>query len=380
MNLEMSSEKVYVRGLRDVIACETKISFVDPLGSLYYVGYDIDQLVGKVCYEEVVHLLLYQRLPNRDELDDIRSKLTCEMKLPRPVIHSLRDAPKNSHPMDILRTEISHLGEYDPNPDDSSESANQRRSLSLIAKVPTLVAALYRIRHQKELVSPKDEYGFAENFLYMFRGKVADQEEKTAMERYMILHADHGLNASTFAARVTSSTLSDMYSAVTSAVGTLKGRLHGGASERVMNMLLEVDSHEEVEEYIKGLLFEQKKIMGFGHRVYVSDDPRSRYLREISKALCKRIDRMDLYHKCREIQSVVHKEIKIYPNVDFYAAVVLRALGVPKEYFTLFFSSSRITGWTAHILEHYSESVLLRPKSRYKGEYGTKKFVDIEKR
>jgi citrate synthase len=213
----------------------------------------------------------------------------------------------------------------------------------------------------------------------MFRGKAADAEEKESIDRYMILHADHGLNASTFAARVTASTLSDMYSAVTSAVGTLRGKLHGGASERVMNMLLDVNNVGEVKAYIQGMLFDNKKIMGFGHRIYVTNDPRSRHLRKVSKSLCQRIDRMDLYRKCRRIQAVVHNEKTIYPNVDFYAATVLNALGIPKEFFTLFFASSRITGWTAHILEQYSDSVLLRPTSRYNGAYGTK-FVPIKNR
>jgi len=375
----MSYEKEYIRGLRDVAACETQISFVDPLGALYYVGYDIDRLLGRVCYEEVVHLFLYKRLPNQSELDVIRSSLISEMKIPKQIIQSITNAPKSSHPMEILRTEISHLAEYDPNLNDDSESANKRRALSLIAKVPTLVATIHRVRNKQELVHPKKEYGFSENFLYMFRGKTADEEEKESIERYMILHADHGLNASTFAARVTASTLSDMYSALTSAIGTLKGKLHGGASERVMNMLLDVNNLAEVEAYIQGMLLDNKKIMGFGHRIYVVNDPRSRHLRKVSKSLCQRIDRMDLYRKCRKIQAVVHKKKKIYPNVDFYAAVVLKALGVPKEFFTLFFASSRITGWTAHILEQYSDAILLRPTSRYKGAYGTK-FVPIKNR
>ncbi|MCW4015083.1 MAG: citrate synthase [Candidatus Bathyarchaeota archaeon] len=375
----MPPEKEYVRGLRDVAACETHISFVDPLGALYYVGYDIDRLLGRVCYEEVVHLLLYKRLPNQTELDAIRSTLISEMKLPEQVIQSIRDAPESSHPMEILRTEISQLGEYDADLADDSEAANLKRSIMLIAKVPTLVATIYRVRSGQKLVQPKEEYGFCENFLYMFRGKPADEEEKESIERYMILHADHGLNASTFAARVTASTLSDIYSAITSAIGTLKGRLHGGASERVMNMLLDVNNVGEVEAYIQGMLFDRKKIMGFGHRIYVANDPRSRHLRTVSKSLCKRIDRMDLYKKCRTIQAVVHKEKKIYPNVDFYAATVLNALGVPKEFFTLFFASSRITGWTAHIMEQYSDSVLLRPTSSYIGAYGTK-FVPLKNR
>lgn len=375
----MDYEEKYFRGLRDVSACETHISFVDPLGALYYVGYDIDRLLGRVCYEEIVHLLIYRKLPNETELANIKSKLTSEMKIPSEIIESIKNALKSSHPMEILRTEISHLEEFDPDPTDASELANNQRALSLIAKVPTIVAAIHRLRHSSEIIHPKDEYSFSENFLYMFRGKTADKEEKESIDRYMILHADHGLNASTFAARVTASTLSDMYSAVTSAIGTLKGRLHGGASERVMNMLLDVNNIGEVEAYIQGMLFDQKKIMGFGHRIYIVDDPRSRHLRTVSKSLCSRIDRMDLYQKCKKIQAVVHNEKKIYPNVDFYAALVLDALSVPKEFFTLFFASSRITGWTAHILEQYSDSVLLRPTSRYIGEYGTK-FVHIRNR
>lgn len=372
----MAYEEKYVRGLRDVAACETHISFVDPLGALYYVGYDIDRLLGRVCYEEIIYLLIYRKLPNKTELANIKSKLTSEMKIPSEIIESIKNALKSSHPMEILRTEISHLEEFDPDPTDTSEMANNQRALNLIAKVPTIVAAIHRLRNNSEIIYPKKEYSFSENFLYMFRGKTADKEEKESIDRYMILHADHGLNASTFAARVTASTLSDMYSATTSAIGTLKGRLHGGASERVMNMLLDVNNIGEVEAYVQGMLFEQKKIMGFGHRIYIVDDPRSRHLRTVSKSLCNRIDRMDLYQKCKKIQAVVHKEKKICPNVDFYAALVLNALAIPKEFFTLFFASSRITGWTAHILEQYSDSVLLRPTSRYVGAYGTK-FIPI---
>ena len=375
----MSHEKEYIRGLRDVAACETHLSFVDPLGALYYVGYDIDRLLGRVCYEEVIHLLLFRKLPDEIELKGIRQKLISEMKIPNQIIQNIRESPEGVHPMELLRTAISQLGEYDNDPTDDSDSANLNRALSLIAKVPTLVAAIYRVRSKKEIIHPKEEWDFAENFLYIFRGKPADEEEKEAIERYMILHADHGLNASTFAARVSAGTLSDMYSAVTSAVGTLKGKLHGGASERVMDMLLNVNDLHDVEDYIQGMLFDGKKIMGFGHRIYVANDPRSRHLRVVSKALCQRINRRDLYDKCRRIQTTVHKEKKIYPNVDFYAAIVLNALDIPKEFFTLFFASSRITGWVSHILEQYSDSVLLRPTSRYIGAYGTK-FVPINKR
>jgi citrate synthase len=375
----MSDDTVYVRGLKRVAACQTRISFVDPLGALYYSGYDIDRLVGRVCFEEVIHLLLHHRLPNQSELDNIRSTLISEMSLPKRIITCIKHTHKSSHPIESLRTAISHLGEYDSNSADNSEAANKERALKLIAKVPTIVASLYRIRNKQDLILPRKEYGFAENFLYLFRGRPADVEEKDALDRFMILHADHGLNASTFAARVTASTFSDMYSAVTSAVGTLRGKLHGGASERVMSMILDVDDLGEVDAYIRGMLFDGKKIMGFGHRVYLEEDPRSRHLRKVGRTLCQRIDRMVLYRKCRAIQDVVHKERKIFPNVDFYAALVLNALGVPKEFFTPFFASSRIVGWTAHILEQYSDSVLLRPTSSYLGAYGTK-FEPIERR
>jgi citrate synthase len=375
----MSYEKEYIRGLRDVAACQTHLSFVDPLGALYYVGYDLDRLVGRVSYDEVIHLLLFRKLPDKIELDAIKQKLFSEMKLPKQIIKSIKESPTDAHPMQLLRTSISQLGAYDENPNEFSEAANVDRAISLVAKVPTLVSAIYRIRNNKNLVHPKKEYGFSENFLYMFRGKPADDQEKQAIDRYMILHADHGLNASTFAARVTASTLSDVYSSVTAAVGALRGKLHGGASERVMTMLSNVDNVKDVEDYIQGLLFDGKKIMGFGHRVYTVNDPRSRHLRKISKALCKQINRMELYYTARKIQNVVHKEKKIFPNVDFYAAVVLRAMDIPKEYFTLFFASSRITGWVSHILEQYSDSVLLRPTSRYIGAYGTK-FIPIERR
>jgi citrate synthase len=374
----MSYEKEYIRGLRDVAACQTHLSFVDPLGALYYVGYDLDRLVGRVSYEEVIHLLLFRKLPDENELDALKQKLFSEMTLPNQIIKSIKELSENAHPMQVLRTSISKLSEYEDNPKKFSEADSINRALNLISKVPTLVSAIYRIRNNKEIVHPKKEYSFSENFLYMFRGKPADEKEKDAIDRYMILHADHGLNASTFAARVTASTLSDIYSSVISAIGTLRGKLHGGASERVMHMLLNVHN-KDVEDYIQGQLFDRKKIMGFGHRIYTVNDPRARHLRKISKALCQQIDRMELYYTARKIQNVVYNEKKIFPNVDFYAAIVLSAMDIPEEYFTLFFASSRITGWVTHILEQYSDSVLLRPTSRYIGAYGTK-FVPINRR
>jgi citrate synthase len=372
-------DKEVTRGLRDVAAAETKISFVDPMGTLYYLGYNIDALLDHVCYEEVVYLLLYGKLPTKNELDEIRSQLIAEMNLPEAVVNSIKSFPSSSHPMEILRTEVSHLSMYDPDPDYKSEKANMKRAIRLVAKVPTIVATLHRLRTNQPLVAANEEFKFAENFLYLSRGKPADNEEKVAIDRFMTLHADHGFNASTFAARVTASTNSDMYSAVTSAIGTLKGPLHGGASEKVMYMLDHINTAEEVEAYIQGMLDDKKKIMGFGHRIYRAEDPRTKHLREIAENLCHRTSNLDLYNLCIRIENVVHEKKNIFPNVDFYAAVTLNALGVPFEFFTPFFASSRVSGWTAHVIEQYKDAVLLRPSSLYVGEYG-KPFTHIEKR
>jgi citrate synthase len=372
-------DRVVIRGLRDVAAAETKISFVDPLGILYYSGFNIDDLVERVCYEEVVHLLLYNRLPNKKELEDLRSHLISEMKLSEAIVECLRSTPEDSHPMEVLRTAVSHLSMYDPERYDLSEDATRRRAIRLVAKVPTIVATIHGIRSGQQIPTPTEDFGFAENFLYMFRGKVADEDEKDAIDRFMKLHADHGFNASTFAARVTASTNSDMYSAVTSAIGTLKGPLHGGASEKVMLMLDDINTEEEVEDYIQGMLDDQKKIMGFGHRIYKTEDPRTKHLRGIAEHLCRRTNSTNLYKTCGKIENVVHEKKKIFPNVDFYAAVVMDALGIPGEFFTPFFASSRISGWTAHVIEQYEDAVLLRPSSKYVGEFG-RTFVPIEKR
>jgi 2-methylcitrate synthase len=372
-------ERVVVRGLRDVAAAETRISYVNSNGTLYYLGYDIDDLVERVCYEEVAHLLLYNKLPNKKELDEFRFQLISEMKLPEQVVKRIKRAPRDCHPMEVLRTEVSHLSEFDTHTNDNSDAANKKRALELVAKVPTIVAALHRTRTNQQLVTPSQEYGFAENFLYLYRGKPANNQEKEAIDRFMTLHADHGFNASTFAARVTASTNSDMYSAITSAIGTLKGPLHGGACEKVMLMLDDINTEEEVEEYIQGMLDDQKKIMGFGHRVYKAEDPRTKHLRSIAENLCHHTDTLNLYKTCIKIENVVHDKKKIFPNVDFYAAVVLNTLGVSKEFFTPFFASSRTSGWTAHVIEQYQDAVLLRPSSEYVGEFG-RPFVPIEKR
>jgi len=374
-----NTERAVIRGLKDVAAAETRISFVEPMGALYYLGYNIDDLVGRVVYAEVAFLMIHKRLPNRRELDEFNTNLISEMKLPDRIVESIRSTPKNCHPMDVLRTEVSRLGECDPEDNDLSEAANLRRATRLIARVPTIVATIHRSRMDKPVPAPREDFGFAENFLYMFNGSRPDEAQTDVLHRLMILQADHGFNASTFAARVTASTNSDMYSAVTSAIGTLKGPLHGGAGEKVMEMLDDIGLEEHVEEYIQGLLGENKKIMGFGHRVYKAEDPRTKHLRGIVRNLCTRERTMSLCNKCSKIEKIVHDRKKIYPNLDFYAAVAMDALGVPKEFFTPLFASSRISGWVAHVIEQYEDAVLLRPSSKYVGEFG-RTFVRIEQR
>lgn len=358
---------------------KTKISFVEPKGFLYYLGYNIDDLVGKVAYPEVAFLLIHKRLPNRQELDQFNASLISEMKLPDRMVESIRATPKNCHPMDILRTEVSRLGECDPEDNDLSEAANLRRATRLVAKVPTIVATIHRVRLDQPIPVPREDFSFTENFLYMFKGSSPEEAETDVLHRLMILQADHGFNASTFAARVTASTNSDMYSAVTSAIGTLKGPLHGGAGEKVMEMLDDIGLEEHVEEYIQGLLDENKKIMGFGHRVYKAEDPRTKHLRGIVRNLCYRDRTNSLCNKCSKIEKIVHDRKKIYPNLDFYSAVAMDALDVPKEFFTPFFAASRISGWVAHVIEQYEDAVLLRPSSKYVGEFG-RKFAPIEER
>jgi citrate synthase len=374
-----NSSRDVVRGLKDVAAAETRISYIDPSGSLYYLGYDIDDLIGHVVYSEVAYLLIHKRFPNRSELDTFNSELIENMRLPKEVVESIRCTPQSAHPMDVLRTEVSSLGEFDDHVLDISPEENLRKAVKLIAQVPTIVATIHRTRQGFDVPEPRPDLSFAENFLYLFNGRVPDKAEAEVMHRIMILHADHGFNASTFAARVTASTNADMYSAVTTAIGTLRGPIHGGASQKVMEMLDDIGLEAEVEEYIYGLLGDGKKIMGFGHRVYRAEDPRTKHLRNIVQNLCNQKRTMELYNKCATIEGIVHQRKNIYPNVDFYAAVAMDALGIPKDYYTPFFAASRIVGWVSHIIEQYEDAVLLRPLSNYVGEFG-RPFVPLDKR
>jgi citrate synthase len=371
---------VPVRGLEDVVAADSSISYVDGVhGRLLYQGYDIHDLAGHATFAETVFLLWRGRLPTFAERAAFRAELVGEMRLPSQVLETLRLTPPNSHPMAVLRTAVSMLANFDPDAEDNSPGANWRKAKRLVAQVPTIIADLHRIRSGMPVLSPDPSFGVSDNFLYMLRGTPPNPLEHKAMEVLMVLQADHELNASTFTARVIASTLADMHAALAGAIGALKGPLHGGANQRVMEMILDIPDVDTVQAYIAGMLENKRRIMGFGHRVYRTEDPRARHLRLYSKQLCEARNEKHLYDISRRIEEAVMEAKGIYPNVDFYSATVQHALGIPPEYFTAVFAASRTAGWIAHILEQYADNRLIRPTSRYIGPIDVS-FVDIEER
>jgi len=371
---------VFVRGLEGVIAAETRIGYVDGInGKLYYAGYDIDDLAAKAGYEEVVYLLWNDRLPTRKELNSFRKELVAEMILPKPLLQWLKRVPKNVHPMVLLRSAVSDLALYDPEAEDNSAEANRRKAIRLVARIPTIIAAFHRFQQGKNLLDPDPKKGIAENFARMFLGREVSRGEAEAIELMFVLHADHGFNASTFAARVAASTLADIYGAITSAIATLQGSLHGGANQRVMEMLSEIGTLEDAEEYVDGLLARKERVMGFGHRVYKVEDPRAKFLRKASRKLCESEGQCKYLEMNHIIEKKVKKEKGIYPNVDFYSATVQHYLGIPVKFYTTLFAASRIAGWSAHVLEQHADNRLMRPRSQFTGKY-PKKFIPISKR
>jgi citrate synthase len=377
---ELQNGKVPVRGLEDVVAADSSISYVDGVhGRLLYQGYDIQDLAGHATFAETVFLLWRGRLPTIAERDVFRSELVGEMRLPSQVLEMLKLTPPNSHPMAVLRTAVSMLANFDPDAEDNSSSANWRKAKRLVAQVPTIIADLHRIRSGMPVLSADPNYGVSANFLYMLRGTPPNALEQKVMELLMVLHADHELNASTFTARVIASTLADMHGALAGAIGALKGPLHGGANQRVMEMIMDIPDVNTVQAYIAGMLENKRRIMGFGHRVYRTEDPRARHLRLYSELLCEARNEKHLYDISRRIEEAVMEAKGIYPNVDFYSATVQHALGIPPEYFTAVFAASRTAGWIAHILEQYADNRLIRPTSRYVGPIDLT-FVPIEER
>jgi citrate synthase len=377
----MSSEaNVAKAGLEGIVAAQSSISDVNgEEGKLIYAGYDINDLAKHATFEEVIYLLWNGKLPTTSELDQLKAQLNSETGLPAEIIELIRGIPKTANPMDMLRTVVSALGLYDPDGGDMSLEANARKAVRLTAKFPTIVTTFQRVRNGQQPVQPHEGLSLAGNFLYTLNGQEPDEVATRTMDVAFVLHADHELNASTFAARVTAATLSDMYSAIVSAIGTLKGPLHGGANEGVIKNLLEIGSVEAVEPWVKNAFANKKKIMGFGHRVYRTVDPRAIHLAEMSRQLGERTGETKWYEMSRKMEEVVMREKRLNANVDFYSASTYYALGVPTDLFTPIFACSRISGWTAHVLEQYRNNRLIRPRAEYVGPRGLK-YIPIEQR
>ena len=377
----MSSEaNVAKAGLEGIVAAQSSISDVNgEEGKLIYGGYDIHDLAQHATFEEVIYLLWNGKLPTSAELAALKSQLNVEAGLPAETIELIRTLPKTANPMDMLRTVVSALGIADPDGADNSIEANERKAVRLTAKFPIIVTTFQRVRNGQQPVHPRSDLSIAGNFLYTLTGEAADEIATRTMDVAFILHADHELNASTFAARVTAATLSDMYSAIVSAIGTLKGPLHGGANEGVIKNLLEIGSVDAVEAWVKDAFAKKKKIMGFGHRVYRTVDPRATHLVEMSRKLGERTGETKWYEMSRKMEEVVGREKHLNANVDFYSASTYYALGIPTDLFTPIFACSRISGWTAHVLEQYRNNRLIRPRAEYIGPRGLK-YVPIEER
>ena len=370
------------RGLEGIIANTTRLSdVIGDKGQLVYSGYDINDLAGKVSYKEVVYLLWKGKLPNRRELDEFTRALRAERQLPDPVIEFIKSAPKDADPMDVMRTAISMLGLYDPDiHKEATREMNERRARSITAKIGVIAAYFHRARQEKTLPPVRDDLTEAEHFLYLICGKPQPQEATDALDVAFVLHADHGMNASTFSARVTISTLSDFYSAITSAIGTLKGPLHGGANEGVIHMLQQIGDEKNVDAYIEKQLAQKKKIMGIGHRVYKTLDPRAPHLRAMARKLSEKIGEPKWIRMSERIAQLMKEKKNLNANVDFYSATVYYSLGIPTDLFTPIFAIARCSGWCAQVLEQLEDNRLYRPLSQYVGEPVGKKVVPIDER
>ncbi len=371
------------KGLANVTAAESEMSFIDgEKGILEYVGIDIDALARLSNFEEVVYLLWNRRLPTRSELATFSKTIRDAYDLPEQVHELIRVMPRDAAPMHALRTAVSALGMYDGQADDVSEESNRRKAVTLLAQTPAIIAAFDRHRKGKDFVKPDHSLGIAGSFIRMLTGKAPTDTMQRALDVCLILHADHGLNASTFAARVTISTLSDMYSAMTTAIGTLKGPLHGGANEAVMHMLEEIGDISNVDAYVNDKFARKEKVMGFGHRVYKAYDPRATYLKTFARELAKDTGNEKLYEMSARIEQIMEKAVAskgIYPNVDFYSATTYYSLGLDIDLFTPMFAMSRIAGWAGHCIEQLSDNRLIRPRVQYIGPHNSP-YVPVEKR
>ena len=366
-----SASPAVSKGLEGIIAAHTRLSDVrGDIGQLIYCGYDINELAGKVSYEEVVHLLYHNHLPNAKELASLKAVLSGYRELPQGVIDVLTNLPKDCPPMHAIRTGVSALGCYDTTADDDNMDAQRRKALRLIAQIPVITAYFHRSRQGLPLVAPDAQLGEAANFLWMIDGEKPSVEKESTVDMCYVLHADHGMNASTFSARVTIATLSDMYSAVTTAIGTLKGPLHGGANEGVIKMLKEIGSLDQVDTYVADCLAQKRKIMGIGHRVYKVLDPRAPHLKRMAQILSSKLGDPKWIQMSERIAEIMLTEKNLHANVDFYSATVYYSLGIPTDLFTPIFAIARTSGWTAHVLEQLADNRLIRPQSVYTGPVG----------
>src|SRR6202022_3823469 len=372
----------FAKGLEGVVANETRLGGVGGQeGQLIYCGFDINEPGWKASFEEVVFLLWNDRLPNRAELADLKQALAAERKLPDQIVQFLRTTPKTALPIDVLRTAVSMLGLHDPSLVlDDTLDANRRRPLSVVAKVGVLIAYFHRARNGLNFPEVRSDLGEAAHFLYLLDGQDPSPKKVETVDLAYVLHAEHGMNASTFSARVTISTLTDMYSAITAAIATLKGPLHGGANEGVIHMLQEVNTPDRVEAFIERALGEKKKIMGIGHRVYKVLDPRAPILKDMAVQLSRELGEPKWIERSERIAALMQERKGLHANVDFYSATVYYSLGIPTDLFTCIFAISRTAGWTAHVLEQLADNRLYRPLSEYTGDPVGKTFVPIDQR
>ena len=375
-----SASTAAAAGLRGVVAAQSAIGDVNgEQGVLIYQGYDIHDLAEHSTFEEVIFLLWNGRLPKADELAELEERLRRNYEVPAEVIQGMKYMPKDADPMDVLRTCVSALDFYDKNGHGTDRDTAMKAAVRITGQIGTIAAAWDRIRNGKDVIAPDKSLGIAENFLYMLRGERADQDEEHMFDVCLILHADHELNASTFTTRVVSGTLAGMYGAVTAGIAALAGPLHGGANTNVMKMLIEIGDEASVDSWLDKALEEKRKIMGIGHAVYKTEDPRATWLRKYSKHMGEKAGEMKWYNMSQRIEQLMHEKKGMFPNVDFYSASTYYLMGIALDMYTPIFAVSRISGWTGHILEQYANNKLIRPRAEYIGKRDLK-YVPIDQR
>jgi citrate synthase len=362
------AKPAFVKGLAGVVAVQTDISSVEgPTSTLLYRGISIHELAEHALYEELAYLLLFGHLPNAAEMSDFNFRLVANRWIPAPLYDLLRSLPTDTVPMEVLRTVVSALAFHDAEIEDISPEATQRKAIRLIAQLPVICAAYHRIRSGLEPVAAHPRLSHAANTLYMLTGQIPDPDFVAALNAYYVLLADHGMNASTFTARVVASTQADLHSAVSSALSALKGPLHGGANEATMLALIEIDEVDRVDSWVDDAFANKRKIMGFGHRIYKNMDPRARHLNYWAERLGRKVGKAKYYEMSLRLALSILRHRELYPNVDFYSASMLYYLGIPIDLFTPMFACSRVAGWSAHVVEQYKDNALIRPQSEYIG-------------